>query len=264
MTARSRTPTSSPPCAPASARLREGCSGAVRRRTSSPTSSRGRSRGAGARPPRHADVIVGCAMAEGEQGMNVARIGVLLAGAPGQRAGHDDQPLLLLRRAGRRAPAADRIRTGTTTSSSRPHRVDVHGADDGQQGRAQPSAVFAKDENVAIAYGMGITRRSGRAVDRSRARSRMPSPSRATVRPPPPSPPATPPRRSCPTRSTPRRPTSPPEVVHRRKVADTDEGPPRLLAGEPREAAARLRGARLVHRRQQLADVRRRPAPWSS
>ena len=29
-----------------------------------------------------ADVIVGCAMPEGEQGMNVARIGVLLAGLP--------------------------------------------------------------------------------------------------------------------------------------------------------------------------------------
>ena len=28
------------------------------------------------------DVIVGCAMPEGEQGMNVARIGVLLAGLP--------------------------------------------------------------------------------------------------------------------------------------------------------------------------------------
>src|SRR4030095_10686730 len=29
------------------------------------------------------DVIVGCAMPEAEQGMNVARIGVLLAGLPG-------------------------------------------------------------------------------------------------------------------------------------------------------------------------------------
>ena len=28
------------------------------------------------------DVVVGCAMPEGEQGMNVARIGVLLAGLP--------------------------------------------------------------------------------------------------------------------------------------------------------------------------------------
>src|SRR5512143_1682292 len=33
-------------------------------------------------PKEIADVIVGCAMPEGEQGMNVARIGVLLAGFP--------------------------------------------------------------------------------------------------------------------------------------------------------------------------------------
>ena len=33
-------------------------------------------------PAEVADVIVGCAMPEAEQGMNVARIGVLLAGLP--------------------------------------------------------------------------------------------------------------------------------------------------------------------------------------
>jgi acetyl-CoA acyltransferase len=33
------------------------------------------------------DVIVGCAMPEAEQGMNVARIGLLLAGMPNTRAG---------------------------------------------------------------------------------------------------------------------------------------------------------------------------------
>ena len=33
-------------------------------------------------PARIGDVIVGCAMPEGEQGMNVARIGLLLAGLP--------------------------------------------------------------------------------------------------------------------------------------------------------------------------------------
>ena len=36
-------------------------------------------------PARVDDVIVGCAMPEDEQGMNVARIGVLLAGLPKQR-----------------------------------------------------------------------------------------------------------------------------------------------------------------------------------
>jgi hypothetical protein len=41
-------------------------------------------------------VIVGCAMPEYEQGMNVARIGVLLAGLPNSVAGMTDQPLLLV------------------------------------------------------------------------------------------------------------------------------------------------------------------------
>ena len=38
-------------------------------------------------PQRIEDVIVGCAMPEYEQGMNVARIGVLLAGLPNSVAG---------------------------------------------------------------------------------------------------------------------------------------------------------------------------------
>ena len=56
-------------------------------------------------------MIVGCAMPEVEQGMNVARIGVLLAGMPNTVARHDDQSLLLV---GLTAVsiAADRIRTG--------------------------------------------------------------------------------------------------------------------------------------------------------
>jgi acetyl-CoA acyltransferase len=36
----------------------------------------------GHRPGRIGDAIIGCAMPEAEQGMNVARIGVLLAGLP--------------------------------------------------------------------------------------------------------------------------------------------------------------------------------------
>src|SRR5258708_28236610 len=38
-------------------------------------------------PARVDDVIVGCAMPEAEQGMNVARIGLLLAGLPNSGAG---------------------------------------------------------------------------------------------------------------------------------------------------------------------------------
>jgi acetyl-CoA acyltransferase len=39
-------------------------------------------------PASIGDVIVGCAMPEAEQGMNVARIGVLLAGLPDTVAAH--------------------------------------------------------------------------------------------------------------------------------------------------------------------------------
>ena len=102
------------------------------------------------------DVIVGCAMPEAEQGMNVARIGVLLAGLP------DTVPAMTINRfcsSGVQAVAlaADRIRTGdddvviaagTESMSMVPMMGNKIALND---------AVFTKDENVAIAYGMGIT-----------------------------------------------------------------------------------------------------------
>ncbi|MGH1429265.1 MAG: acetyl-CoA C-acyltransferase [Arenicella sp.] len=101
------------------------------------------------------DVIVGCAMPEAEQGMNVARIGVLLAGFP------DNVPGITINRfcsSGSQAVAmaADRIRlgecdvmvaAGTESMSMVPMM--------GNKVSLNP-AVFQK-ENVAIAYGMGIT-----------------------------------------------------------------------------------------------------------
>src|SRR6267143_764658 len=47
------------------------------------------------------DVILGCAMPEGEQGMNVARIAALRAGLPVETS-DDHQPLLLFRPASHR------------------------------------------------------------------------------------------------------------------------------------------------------------------
>jgi acetyl-CoA acyltransferase len=103
-----------------------------------------------------ADVIVGCAMPEGEQGMNVARIGVLLAGLP------DSVPAMTINRfcsSGVQAIAlaADRIRTGDddvviAAGTESMSMVPMMG-----NKVALNSAVFAKNENVAIAYGMGIT-----------------------------------------------------------------------------------------------------------
>jgi len=101
------------------------------------------------------DVIIGCAMPEAEQGMNVARISALLAGLP------DTVPGVTVNRfcsSGLQtiAMAADRIRLGeadvmiaggTETMTMVPmmgHKV------------AMNPAVF-QDDNVAIAYGMGIT-----------------------------------------------------------------------------------------------------------
>ncbi|NDY95469.1 acetyl-CoA C-acyltransferase [Wenzhouxiangella limi] len=107
-------------------------------------------------PGRVEDVIVGCAMPEAEQGMNVARIGALLAGLP------DSVPGVTVNRfcsSGLQtiAMAADRIRlgeadvmiaAGTETMTMVPmmgHKV------------AMNPKVFDDNENVAIAYGMGIT-----------------------------------------------------------------------------------------------------------
>jgi acetyl-CoA acyltransferase len=101
------------------------------------------------------DVIVGCAMPEAEQGMNIARIGALLAGLPNAIAA---QTINRFCSSGLQAISlgADRIRLGeadlvlaggTETMSMVPmmgHKV------------AMNPQVF-RDENIAIAYGMGIT-----------------------------------------------------------------------------------------------------------
>jgi len=106
-------------------------------------------------PHRIGDAIIGCAMPEAEQGMNVARIGVLLAGLP------DTVPGVTINRfcsSGLQAVAmaADRIRLGeddlmlaggTESMSMVPmmgHKI------------AMNPAIFS-DEHIGIAYGMGIT-----------------------------------------------------------------------------------------------------------
>ncbi|MGZ8196964.1 MAG: acetyl-CoA C-acyltransferase [Burkholderiales bacterium] len=102
------------------------------------------------------DVIVGCAMPEAEQGFNVARVAALLAGLP------DSVPGMTINRfcsSGVQAVAlaADRIRLGEAD-------VMIAGGTESMSmvpmGGNKPSfnpAIFEKDENVSIAYGMGIT-----------------------------------------------------------------------------------------------------------
>jgi acetyl-CoA acyltransferase len=106
-------------------------------------------------PKRIEDVIVGCAMPEYEQGMNVARIGVLLAGLPSSVAG---MTINRFCSSGLNAVsvAADRIRTGEADI------VIAAGTESMSMipmlGRlALNESVFARDENVGIAYGMGLT-----------------------------------------------------------------------------------------------------------
>lgn len=108
-------------------------------------------------PARIGDVIVGCAMPEAEQGMNVARIGSLLAGLP------ITVPGITINRfcsSGLQAvaDAANQIRlgladvmiaAGTESMSVMPQIM-------GNKMSMNP-AIFAKDENLGIAYGMGLT-----------------------------------------------------------------------------------------------------------
>jgi acetyl-CoA acyltransferase len=103
------------------------------------------------------DAIVGCAMPEAEQGMNVARLGVLLAALP------DSVPGLTINRfcsSGVQAVtmAADRIRLGEAdvmigggveTMSMMPTMM-------GNKPSYNP-AIFEKQENIGMAYGMGLT-----------------------------------------------------------------------------------------------------------
>ncbi len=102
------------------------------------------------------DVVVGCAMPEGEQGMNVARIGVLLAGLP------DSVPAVTINRfcsSGVQAisMAADRIRCGDddvviAAGTESMSMVPMMG-----NKIALNQSVFTNNDNVGIAYGMGIT-----------------------------------------------------------------------------------------------------------
>lgn len=102
------------------------------------------------------DVIAGCAMPEAEQGINVARIALLLAGLP------NNVPGMTINRfcaSGVQAVAlaADRIRLGETdmmigAGTESMSMVPMMG-----NKVAMNPEIFLHDENVSIAYGMGMT-----------------------------------------------------------------------------------------------------------
>ncbi len=102
------------------------------------------------------DAIIGCAIPEAQQGLNVARIGALLSGLPNTVGGVTvnrfcASGLTAL------AMAADRIRVGEADA------MFAGGIESmsmvpmmGNTPSLSPS-IFERDENVGIAYGMGLT-----------------------------------------------------------------------------------------------------------
>ncbi len=102
------------------------------------------------------DVIVGCAMPEAEQGMNVARIGLLLAGFPNSVSG---MTINRFCSSGVQAVAlaADRIRLGEADVMVAAGTESMSIVPMGGNKPSFSPAIFEKNENIAIAYGMGIT-----------------------------------------------------------------------------------------------------------
>jgi len=106
-------------------------------------------------PKRIEDVIIGCAMPEGEQGMNVARIGALLAGIPDTVAA---QTINRFCSSGLQAVAlaADRIRLGEADLMLAGGVESMSMVPMMGNKVAMSPSVF-ENEHIAIAYGMGIT-----------------------------------------------------------------------------------------------------------
>lgn len=102
------------------------------------------------------DIVIGCAMPEAEQGMNVARISTLLAGVP------DSVPAFTVNRycsSGLQsiAIAANEIANGNIEVAVAGGVESMSMIPMGGNNISFSSDVFAKDENIAIAYGMGLT-----------------------------------------------------------------------------------------------------------
>jgi acetyl-CoA acyltransferase len=108
-------------------------------------------------PQNIGDVVIGCAMPEAEQGMNVARIAALLAGLP------ESVPAMTINRfcsSGIQAVAiaAQQIATGQMEAAIAGGTESMSMVPMMGHKIAMNPAVFAEgSEDVAIAYGMGIT-----------------------------------------------------------------------------------------------------------
>ena len=102
------------------------------------------------------DAIIGCAMPEAQQGLNIARIGLLLGGLPNTVGGVTinrfcSSGLNAI------AMAADRIRVGEADVMIAGGVESMSMVPMGGNTPSLSPEIFMGDENIGIAYGMGLT-----------------------------------------------------------------------------------------------------------
>ena len=102
------------------------------------------------------DIICGCAIPEGPQGLNIARIGAVLAGLPNSVGGITVNRFCA---SGLSAVqmAADRIRVGEAEVMIAAGVESMSMVPMSGNSPSLSPQMFAHDENVGIAYGMGLT-----------------------------------------------------------------------------------------------------------
>ena len=102
------------------------------------------------------DAIVGCAIPEAQQGLNVARIGALLAGLPNSVGGVTVNRFCASGLTAV-AMAADRIRVGESDVMIAAGVESMSMVPMMGNSPSMSPEIFTRDENVGIAYGMGLT-----------------------------------------------------------------------------------------------------------
>jgi acetyl-CoA acyltransferase len=102
------------------------------------------------------DVVCGCAIPEGQQGLNIARIGAVLAGLPVSVGGVTVNRFCA---SGLSAiqMAADRIRVGEADVMIAAGVESMSMVPMTGNAPSMSPTMFAHDENIGIAYGMGLT-----------------------------------------------------------------------------------------------------------
>jgi len=102
------------------------------------------------------DAVVGCAIPEAQQGLNVARIGALLSGLPNTVGGITVNRFCASGLSAV-AMAADRIRVGEADVMIAAGVESMSMVPMMGNSPSMSPQIFARDENVGIAYGMGLT-----------------------------------------------------------------------------------------------------------